>query len=200
MSSSRSSRGRFRRSISDSRLTSGGAGRPGTGYSCSPETRSGIRVVTSAFRFGQRRRSSATSGPASVTCSKLSSTSRTRPAPTSSASTSIDGFVAFSASPTVRAIVGVTNAGSRTASRATNQTPSGKSSAAVAATWSERRVFPVPPGPVSDSSRVPRSSSPASASSRSRPTNVVSWVGRLFGRASSDRKGGKVSGRPSIAS
>ena len=41
------------------------------------------------------------------------------------------------------------------------------------------------------------SSRPAASSSASRPTNVVSWVGRLFGRASSDRSGGKSAGRPS---
>ena len=46
----------------------------------------------------------------------------------------------------------------------------------------------------------PASSAPASASSRSRPTNVVSWVGRLFGRASSERSGGKSAGRPSMTS
>ena len=37
----------------------------------------------------------------------------------------------------------------------------------------------------------------ASSSSASRPTNVVSWVGRLFGRASSDRRAGKSAGSPS---
>ena len=37
-----------------------------------------------------------------------------------------------------------------------------------------------------------------SSSSRSRPTNDVSSVGRLLGRASSDRIGGKSAGRPSI--
>ena len=39
----------------------------------------------------------------------------------------------------------------------------------------------------------------ASSSSASRPMNVVSWVGRLFGRASSVRSGGKLDGRPSAS-
>ena len=56
------------------------------------------------------------------------------------------------------------------------------------------------PGPVNVSRRVRDSRSAASATSRSRPTNVVSWVGRLFGRASSDRSGGKSDGRPSTTS
>ena len=50
------------------------------------------------------------------------------------------------------------------------------------------------------SSRVPPRSATASPSSLSRPTNVVSWVGRLFGRASSDRGAGKSPGRPSMTS
>ena len=41
-----------------------------------------------------------------------------------------------------------------------------------------------------------RSRATISASSRSRPTSGVAWVGRLVGRASSVRSGGKRSGRP----
>ena len=79
-SRSRRPRGRFSRSISDRRLRSGGAGRPGTGYSCSPRhaQRDAGRDERSD-RFGQRRSSSATSGPAATTCSKLSRTSSTVP-------------------------------------------------------------------------------------------------------------------------
>ena len=65
-----------------------------------------------------------------------------------------------------------------------------------AASWSDSRVLPVPPGPVSVSSRVVASRPAAASSSASRPMNVVSWVGRLFGRASSDRRAGKSAGRP----
>ena len=93
-----------------------------------------------------------------------------------------------------------TRAGSRTGSSATNHAPSSYSWATSAASWSDSRVLPVPPGPVSVSSRVVASSSPASFSSASRPTKLVSCVGRLLGRLSSDRIGGKSTWRPSIAS
>ena len=60
-------------------LGSGGAGRPGTGYSCSPDTCSVARLVTTILIPGAVRSRSATIGAAETTCSKLSSTSRTRP-------------------------------------------------------------------------------------------------------------------------
>ena len=92
---------------------------------------------------------------------------------------------------------GATSIGSRIGSSGTKKTPSGKSSDDRAASWSESRVLPVPPGPVSVRSRVRASSRAAASSSASRPTNVVSWVGRLLGRASSERSAGKSDGRPS---
>ena len=66
--------------------------------------------------------------------------------------------------------------------------PSGKTSSRSRATCRARRVFPVPPGPV----KVSRLTAPAgcrpgensrliSAISFSRPTKLVSWVGRLCG-------------------
>ena len=105
-SNSRRARGRLSRSTSDSRLVSGGAGRPGTGYSCSPDTRSAMRVVTRHARFGQRRRRSATIEPAATTCSKLSRTSSIRCSPMWSASVSTAGRLRLSATPSTRAIVG----------------------------------------------------------------------------------------------
>ena len=94
-SNSRSARGRFSRSTSDRRLVSGGAGSPGTGYSCSPETRSAIRrgdqardVRAAAQQVGDDRSRRPT------TCSKLSRTSSTAAPPMSSASVSIAGRVA----------------------------------------------------------------------------------------------------------
>ena len=48
----------------------------GTGKTCSPLTCSASRLVTSCFSSGQSRRSSAIVGAASVTCSKLSRSSR----------------------------------------------------------------------------------------------------------------------------
>ena len=64
-----------------------------------------------------------------------------------------------------------------------------------------KRVLPIPPGPVTVSSRAVPSRRRASASSRSRPTNVV--TGRsagCSGRASSVRSGGKSVGSPSMTS
>ena len=71
---------------SDSARRSSGTGRPGTGYSCSPETRSGARLVAMTAMFGQARSRSATTGAPSITCSKLSRTNRTRREPTHSVS------------------------------------------------------------------------------------------------------------------
>ena len=105
-----------------------------------------------------------------------------------------------SPTPIARAIAGMTRSVSATLPSGTNHAPSGYSSARLAATWSARRVLPVPPGPVSVTSRVLARSARISSSSRSRPTNDVSSIGRLLGRASSERIGGKSAGRPSITS
>ena len=105
-----------------------------------------------------------------------------------------------SPTPIARAIAGMTRSVSATLPSGTNQAPSGYSSARLAATWSARRVLPVPPGPVSVTSRVLARSARISSSSRSRPTNDDSSIGRLLGRASSERIGGKSAGRPSITS
>ena len=64
-----------------------------------------------------------------------------------------------------------------------------------AAAWRARRVFPLPPAPVSVIRREVPSSRPTSATSRSRPTKLVSCRGRLLGRASSDRRAGNAAGR-----
>ena len=69
--------------------------------------------------------------------------------------------------------------------------PSGNDSAASAAEWIASRVFPVPPGPVSVSSLAPSCSSDAiSATSRSRPRNVVAGTGRFV--RYSDLRGGNA--------
>ena len=79
---------------------SGGAGRPGTGYSCSPETRSGMRVVTIAFRFGAAPEQLRDVGPGLGHLLEVVEHEQDRGAPPiSSARRSIDGFVAFSARP-----------------------------------------------------------------------------------------------------
>ena len=68
------------------------------------------------------------------------------------------GGPVLSATPRALAMRGATSIGSRIGSSGTKKTPSGKSSDDRAASWSESRVLPVPPGPVSVSSRVPASS------------------------------------------
>ena len=72
-------------------LGSGGAGRPGTGYSCSPETCRVARLVTTILIPGAVRSRSATIGAAETTCSKLSSTSSTVLSRSQSASVSATG-------------------------------------------------------------------------------------------------------------
>ena len=143
----------------------------GTAYSCSPVTCSGSRLVTSTSRLGQEASSEATSPAASTTCSKLSK------------SKSMDLSAMCSArpfeEPTACDALSSTSAGSRSGARGTHQTPSGYPSDARPAACAARRVFPVPPGPVSVSRRVPSSRATTSASSRSRPRNGVVGTGRF---------------------
>ena len=192
--------GRLSRSYGPSRSRSTGDGSPGTGYSCSPEIRSGARLVARTRIFSARRSRSPMSPPAARTCSRLSRTISARFVPSSVASTSIGLRAGSSPIPMARAIAGTTSAGFVMVPSGTNHTPSGNSSARPAATCSASRVLPVPPGPVSVRSRVVPRRARVSSSSRSRPTNEVSSVGRLLGRASSERIGGKSAGRPSITS
>ena len=64
------------------------------------------------------------------------------------------GWLPASLSPSVWAMVGTTRAGSTSRERRTNQTPSANASTSSAATCSARRVLPMPPGPVSVTSRT----------------------------------------------
>ena len=190
----------FSRSRPDIALGSGGVGRPGhrvlllardvQGGPAGDDDLDRRRARAAAPRRSAPRRRPARScrGPAAGACRA-----------SQSASVSSIDRVGLSATPSVRAIRGATSIGSRIGSRGTKKTPSGKSSEARAANWSDSRVLPVPPGPVSVSRRVVVSRRAASASSSSRPMNVVSWVGRLFGRASSERSGGNVACSPSAS-
>ena len=94
-------------------------------------------------------------------------------------------------------MVEATSSGSLMGASATKKTPPSNSSKSSAAACSPRRVLPVPPGPVSVSSRTSgRRRRPAiSESSFSRPTNGVGWVGRLLILSSRVFKGGKPEGR-----
>ena len=94
--------------------------------------------------------------------------------------------------PTAAAIRGATSIGSRIGSSGTKKTPSGKSSADGRRQLQREPRLAGPAGPGQGQQAGRREAAgAASASSASRPTNVVSWVGRLFGRASGVRSGGK---------
>ncbi len=82
----------------------------------------------------------------------------------------------------------------------TNQAPCSNSSTMSAATCSDNRVLPAPPGPTSVIIRLSASNSLTFSISSSRPTKLVRWVGRLLGSASSDLIGGKSDGRSSMIS
>ena len=81
--------------------------------------------------------------------------------------------------------------GSRTVSRATKKMPSGKSSAAFAATWSDRRVLPVPPGPGErhEPVRGEEARRPPPAPARARRTRSAASAGCSDGRRASAAAG-----------
>ena len=81
-----------------------GTGSPGTGYSCSPETRSGARLVAMTDSRSLERSRSATTGAPSITCSKLSRTRRTWRWPSQSTRRSRADRPADSTSPSALAI------------------------------------------------------------------------------------------------
>ena len=92
--------------------------------------------------------------------------------------------------------------GSLIGASATKNTPSANWSSSSAATWRPRRVLPVPPGPVSVTSRTSSRSE-----QRLRPSATVALApdqrrrldGRLCGRASSETSGGNVAGRSGLS-
>ena len=121
----RASAGRLASSRLDNWARSGGVGSPGTGYSCSPDTCSAARDVTSTDRPGASRSSSATIGPAPSTCSKLSSTRSTCFDASHSRSTTSAPRLPDSDRPIAPATRDATSAGSRTVSSGTKNSPSG---------------------------------------------------------------------------
>ncbi len=164
-----------------SNASSGGSGlregsvRGGTPSSCSARRCNGSRLVASTLRRGAPSSSSATSGAASSTCSRLSSTSSSSRPARCSASTTRSGRSPVSRRPSAAAMAGIKPAGSGTVARGTKKTPSAKSSTNSAATCSPRRVLPIPPGPVRVRRRTwgRQSRSRTAATSRSRPTRGV---------------------------
>ena len=187
--------GRFSRSISDRWLVSGGAGSPGRGTPA-PRRRGARPVVTrnvsSGIGAASRRRPAPRRRPAR-SCRAPAGPGRRR---------RLLDHVDRGAR---RAVGDARAAGDRrrherrVADRVEGDEPHAvgeviepppRRPAARAAS------FPCHPARSASGGASASSSAPASASSRSRPTNVVSCVGRLFGRASSVRSGGNVVGQP----
>ena len=156
----------------------GGTGSGGTGNSCSPLSRNTIRLVTSATTPGAAPSSSATSGAAPITCSKLSSTSTSRRARRYDF-TSVISAPPEVLSPSAAEIAAVTSSAARTEPSATNRTPSAKPAPTRCATSTASLLFPTPPGPVRVTRRTPsaRTRSPTAATSSSRPTSGVAGTG-----------------------
>ena len=144
--------------------------------------------MTRTFNPGQTERRSATSGAASTTCSKLSSTSSRRLSRRNTASCASSGSVPVSRKGKACAMAETTRSGLVMGARSTNQIPSENASTRLVATWRARRVLPTPPGPVKVSRRISswRSRSTSTATSRSRPTSGVSGAGRFVDRADGD--------------
>jgi hypothetical protein len=138
--------------------------------------------VTSTFSGSTRASSVVISGAASTTRSKLSSTSSVgcvRLRASASASASAPWGPAAVRSPNPAAISGTTRAASVRPASATKHVPPGKSPRISSITRIARRVLPVPPGPVSVTSRTSSAESSARIASRSlsRPTNDVRVAG-----------------------
>ncbi len=153
----------------------------GTAHTISPGAPSASWLVASILTDGQARSSSvASSAQASTTCSQLSKTISVRRAWRYSTSASVSGRPDSSRTRSAEATVWGTSAGSASVASSTNQTPSMKSDSSRAATCSERRVFPQPPGPVSVTSLDESSSPMISSVSSLRPTKLVASPGRLF--------------------
>ena len=170
----------------------GGSDSGGTGNSCSPETRSGARLVTMTVSFGADRSRSATIGARRDDLLEVVEHQQ-RGAVLEVVRHAIDAAAAAGRaarwtrrSPTARG----PDRSPTQAARTTCRRGTGRRTSPASA--SDSRVLPVPPGPVSVSSRV-RSSSATAPSTSARPTNVVSWGGRLLGVRSSVSSGGKRS-------
>ena len=159
-------------------------GRPGRGSAaartsktCSPRIRSSTRLVTRNAASGATVYSLTRIGAASRSCSKLSSTRRSRRPSRAIERRCSSGRSPASRTPSAYPIVGSSRSASTTFSRGTKTAPSGKRSPTAPAIAIASRLLPIPPGPRSVTSR--RSGSPSSrttaATSSSRP------IRRLYG-------------------
>ena len=160
---------------------------------CSPDTRSRMRLVTSAVASGASCSSDRSAGAPSMTCSKLSTSSRMRRSRSAVRSRSSIRPIP-SRTPSASAMAPSMSAGSVTGARSTNTTPPGKRSRTCAAASIASRLLPMPPDPVSVISRAsPSSRSTTARSSRSRPTSGVNADGSATAGPSDHRR---APGRP----
>ena len=150
-----------------------------SGYSCSAPTRSRSRLVTSNVSPGQIVRISASSGPAPITCSRLSSASTITRSCRAAPRWAMGARSPASCNPSARAISGSTRAGSRTETREMNPAPSENLGSSSDRICRARRVLPTPPGPVMVTRGMSGrwSSAQSSPISRSRPIRGVRSTG-----------------------
>ena len=127
----------------------------GTGQFRSPSTQSTSRLVARIDRAGQATRSRSASPPrAAVRCSQLSRMSSSDASATCSAIRSAASWCRLSGTPRRAATASPAMAGSSIGASSTQHAPDEKDGPAALATARASRVFPVPPGPVSVSSRL----------------------------------------------
>ena len=127
----------------------------GTAYTCSPWSWSRSRLVTRIFGPGTSRRRAISLATSGSRCSALSRRSNARMPSSRSATLSASSRPGCCSTWSGCASEEVSRRGSRSGAIPTHHRPSGNVSAASAAACSASRDFPVPPGPVSVSSRAP---------------------------------------------
>ena len=174
-------------------LGSGGAGRPGTGYSCSPETCRAARLVTTTLIAGAVRSRSATIGAGRDDLLEVVEHEQDASCRAASrrASSAIGRARRLRRRRRRRAILGATSIGSRIGSSGTKKTPSAKSSETRAASWSDSRVLPVPPGPGQrqQPGRAEQGRRPRPARRRDRRRSSAGSAGCSDGRRASAARG-----------
>jgi hypothetical protein len=169
----------------------------------SPSMSSGSRLVASRWTRGHRRSmASAIFAHASTRCSQLSSRISTSWGPSASSNVSSTGRPGGAAIPSASQMAVGTAPSSESAASSTSHTPSPDPSSSSAAACRLSLVLPAPPAPVSVTRRDDSTRARSCDSSRSRPMNVASCAGRLFGSAGlpSERSGGNSVGRPATSS
>ncbi len=180
----------------DSARAVSGSAIGGTPRTASPATPSASRLLARIVTSGPpRSTASARLAQASSRCSQPSKMSSARRPRRWSTSVSRSGRPASSRTSSARPRTAATCSGSAIEPNSRSQTPSGHRPWSAAPTSSARRVLPLPPGPVSVSSRLVSMRRLASSIRRSRPMNVVSCRGRLPGPIARDRRAGNAAGK-----